>query len=209
MKKIFLSLCIALVSVCSYAQQGTTAAGIYGAFGTENSNFGLGAKVQYGITDALRAEAQFEYFFKKDYMTNMNVGVNLHYLIPISDKFRVYPLAGISYVYWKFDGSDMLGDAGISGNFEETMLAQGVSQSDLDLIKQYDPAQYEALKAEYENGIAAAGDVDASESKIGFNVGAGFEYDLSDKLSIFAEGRYQIVSDFNQAVIGVGLTYKF
>lgn len=208
MKKIFLSLCIALVSVCSYAQQGTTAAGIYGAFGTENSNFGLGAKVQYGITDALRAEAQFEYFFKKDYMTNMNVGVNLHYLIPISDKFRVYPLAGISYVYWKVDADDILGEMGMGASFEETMKNQGVSQSDLDLLKQYDPAQYEALKAEYESAYNEADD-SSSESKIGFNVGAGFEYDLSDKLSIFAEGRYQIVSDFNQAVIGVGLTYKF
>lgn len=53
------------------------------------------------------------------------------------------------------------------------------------------------------------GDVDDSESKIGFNLGAGVEYDLTDKLSIFAEGRYQFVSDFDQAVIGVGLTYKF
>lgn len=159
-------MCIALVSVCSYAQQGTTAAGVYGAFGSENSNFGLGAKVQYGILDALRAEASFDYFFKKDYLTNMNASLNVHYLIPISEKFRVYPLAGVSYIYWKAD---------------------------------YEGAVDDALY----------GDVDDSESKIGFNLGAGVEYDLTDKLSIFAEGRYQFVSDFDQAVIGVGLTYKF
>lgn len=180
MKKIFLSLCIALVSVCSYAQQGTTAAGVYGAFGSENSNFGLGAKVQYGILDALRAEASFDYFFKKDYLTNMNASLNVHYLIPISEKFRVYPLAGVSYIYWKADYEGAVDDAlgGILDEYKDMYKAQ-------------------------------MGDVDDSESKIGFNLGAGVEYDLTDKLSIFAEGRYQFVSDFDQAVIGVGLTYKF
>jgi len=181
MKKIFLSLCIALVSVCSYAQQGTTAAGVYGAFGSENSNFGLGAKVQYGILDALRAEASFDYFFKKDYLTNMNASLNVHYLIPISEKFRVYPLAVVSYIYWKAD---------YEGAVDDALGGYG------DLIP-------DEMKDEL------YGDVDDSESKIGFNLGAGVEYDLTDKLSIFAEGRYQFVSDFDQAVIGVGLTYKF
>lgn len=208
MKKSFLTLCIALVSVCSYAQKGTTSAGLYGAFGSENSNFGIGAKVQYGITEALRAEASFDYFFKKDYLTNMNGSLNLHYLIPISDKFRVYPLAGISYVHWKVDAGDILGDMGMGASFEETMKNQGLSQSDLNLLKQHNPAQYEALKAEYESAYKEADD-SSSESKIGFNIGAGVEYDLSDKLSIFAEGRYQIVSDFDQCVIAAGLSYKF
>lgn len=208
MKKIFLSLCIALVSVCSYAQKGTTGIGLYGAYGSENSNFGLGAKVQHNFTDAIRAEAQFDYFFKKDYMTNMNVGVNLHYLIPISETFRVYPLVGVSYVYWKFDAGDVLGAAGIGGSFEETMLNNGLSQSELDLLKQYDPASYNQLKAEYDASMADVED-SSSESKIGFNVGAGVEYDLSKNLSIFAEGRYQIVSDFDQIVIGAGVSYKF
>lgn len=208
MKKIFLSLCIALVSVCSYAQKGTTGVGLYGAFGSENSNFGIGAKVQYGITEALRAEASFDYFFKKDYLTNMNGSLNLHYLIPISDKFRVYPLAGVSYVYWKVDADDVFGDMGMGASFEETMKNQGLSQSDLDLMKEYAPDEYKALKAEYENAYKAADD-SSSESKIGFNIGAGAEYDLSDKLTIFAEGRYQIVSDFDQCVIAAGLSYKF
>lgn len=171
MRKIFISLCIALLtSVYSYAQQGTTAAGVYGAFGSENSNFGIGAKVQYSILDNLRAEASFDYFFKKDYLTNMNASLNLHYLILVSDKFRVYPLAGISYVNWSFDTDGFIDD----------------------FTRAYDDD-----------------DDDDSESKIGFNLGAGVEYDLTDKLSIFAEGRYQFVSDFDQAIIGVGLSYKF
>lgn len=208
MKKVFLSLCIALVSVCSYAQKGTTAVGLYGAYGSENSNIGIGAKVQYGFSDALRAEASFDYFFKKDYMTNMNASVNLHYLVPISDKFRFYPLAGVSYVHWKFDAEGVLGDSGLSGSFEETMINNGVSKSDLDIMKQYSPDEYNQLKAQYEAAYNDAED-SSSEGKIGFNVGCGIEYDLSSSLSIFAEGRYQIVSDYNQVLIGVGLSYKF
>lgn len=179
MKKIFISLCIALVSVCSYAQKGTTAAGIYGALGSENSNFGIGAKVQYSILDNVRAEASFDYFLKKDYATNMNASLNFHYLIPVSDKFRFYPLAGVSYVHWKVSMGDAMGDAfsGIPG--------------------------YEDYYEDYME------DADYKKGKIGFNIGAGVEYDLTEKLSVFGEGRYQLVSDFDQAVISVGLSYKF
>ena len=112
---------------------------------------------------------------------NMNASLNVHYLIPISEKFRVYPLAGVSYIYWKAD---------YEGAVDDALGGYG------DLIP-------DEMKDEL------YGDVDDSESKIGFNLGAGVEYDLTDKLSIFAEGRYQFVSDFDQAVIGVGLTYKF
>lgn len=208
MKKIFLSVCIALLSVCSYAQKGTTALGVYGAYGSENSNFGIGVKLQKGFTEAIRAEASLDYFLKKDGLTNMNASVNGHYLIPISENFRVYPLVGISYVYWKLDIGDATGISGLTGSFEESMKNQGISQSELDLLKQQDPAQYNALKDQYEAAYKDAED-NSSESKIGFNVGAGLEYDLSPKLSIFAEGRYQIVSDFNQAIICAGLAYKF
>ncbi len=207
MKKIFITLCIAFASVCSYAQSGDSKIGVYGIMGTENSNFGIGAKVQYGITDAIRAEASYDYFLKKDNVTNMNAGINLHYLIPISESFRVYPIVGISYVYWKFDYEGALG-SDYSKSFEETMLSQGVTQSDLDMLKQYAPDEYNELKAEYESAYEDL-EESSSESKIGFNVGAGLEYDLSKSLSIFAEGRYQIVSDFDQTVIAAGLSFKF
>lgn len=207
MKKFFISLCIAFVSVCSFAQSGDTKVGVYGAMGTENSNIGIGAKFQYNFTDAIRAEASFDYFLKKDNVTNMNGGLNLHYLIPISENFRVYPIVGISYIYWKFDYEGALGD-GFGASFEETMLNQGMSQSDLDMLKENAPDEYNRLKAEYESAYGSLED-SSSESKIGFNVGAGLEYDLSKNISIFAEGRYQIVSDFDQTVIAAGLSFKF
>lgn len=54
-------------------------------------------------------------------------------------------------------------------------------------------------------GYAKAGD----EGEFAVNLGCGGEYQLKDKLYLFAELRYQIISNFNQLAIGVGVTYKF
>lgn len=54
-------------------------------------------------------------------------------------------------------------------------------------------------------------DVDGidSETRVGGNFGGGLEYDLTSNLTIGFEGKYQLVSDFDQGVISVGLTYRF
>lgn len=48
-----------------------------------------------------------------------------------------------------------------------------------------------------------------SAGKIAVNLGGGVEYELSDKLNLNAELKYQIISNYNQLVIGVGCAYKF
>ncbi len=54
-------------------------------------------------------------------------------------------------------------------------------------------------------------DVDGadSETRVGGNFGGGLEHDIDSKLTIGFEGKYQLVSDFDQGVISVGLTYRF
>lgn len=49
----------------------------------------------------------------------------------------------------------------------------------------------------------------STESKIAVNLGCGAQYELTDKLNLNAELKYQIISNFNQLVFGVGVTYKF
>ena len=54
MKKLLLIVSfIALGIVSAFAQKGEKAIGINLGYGTEVSNVGLGAKFQYGITDAI------------------------------------------------------------------------------------------------------------------------------------------------------------
>ena len=46
-------------------------------------------------------------------------------------------------------------------------------------------------------------------NRLGLNMGAGAEFDVSDNLFVNMELKYQIVKDFDQAVFNVGLTYMF
>ena len=103
MKKYVITLAMTLTSICAFAQQGEKAVGVNLSYGTEIKNLGIGIKGQYGITDAIRAEASFDYFLKKDGLSMWDVNLNVHYLFPITDKLKVYPLVGLSYANWKFD----------------------------------------------------------------------------------------------------------
>ena len=51
--------------------------------------------------------------------------------------------------------------------------------------------------------------ISVSDSEVGFNVGGGVLHGLSDKLSLFGEAKYSIVSEFDQAIITAGAHYAF
>ncbi len=48
-----------------------------------------------------------------------------------------------------------------------------------------------------------------SEKKFGVNVGAGVRWMVSSNISLNAEAKYQIVSDWNRTVITIGAAYNF
>lgn len=78
MKKMFVLLCSALISIGAFAQKGEKAIGVNLNFGTTASTVGLGAKFQYGITDAIRIEPALTYYFGDTGM--LDIAVNAHYL---------------------------------------------------------------------------------------------------------------------------------
>lgn len=185
MKKLLLTLGVAFVCVCANAQKGDKSVGVNLSYGTEISNLGIGVKGNYGLTDNIRVEAGFDYFLEKDGMKFWDINVNAHYLFPLSDKLKVYPLAGISFSH--FNAGSVVSIDGID-SFEDYQEAfgEGVSREDYD----------ESLGASL------------SSSKFGVNLGAGVQYDLDAKWAINGEVKYQLISDFNQAVFSVGLVYK-
>ena len=105
MKRLFLALVIATVSMCAFAQKGQKAVGASLVYGTEIENAGIGLKGQYNFTDALRGELSFDYFLKKDGVTFWDANLNLHYLFNLSEKAKVYPLAGITYGHTSYDSA--------------------------------------------------------------------------------------------------------
>ena len=171
-------LFVALLSVGAFAQKGEQKIGLNLNYGTEISNMGLGAKYQYGITDAIRLEGSFDYFFKKDYLSMWDINVNAHYLFPVAEKFKVYPLVSLTYTNWKFDGESV--------------------------AKDFWGDDYDEVEDDFDEG-----DLDQSSGKFGVNLGAGVQYDINSKWAVNFEVKYQLISDFNQAVFGLGIAYKF
>lgn len=99
MKKILALAIVALLGVATAsAQKGHMAVGGNLLYGTEINSVGLGAKFQYGIIDHLRAEASFNYYFQNKGFRMWDLNANAHYLFDITEKFRAYPLAGLTVV---------------------------------------------------------------------------------------------------------------
>jgi len=104
-------------SFVANAQQGQMAVGgnlVIG--GSGETFFGLGAKFQFGVTDEIRLEGSFSWFFPKTTTTTTVIplppfivqsevsrniwdfNVNAHYLFPISGtQLTVYPLVGLGW----------------------------------------------------------------------------------------------------------------
>lgn len=103
MKKLFIALCITLAGFAANAQE-SGAMGLGVNLGVSPiledgapTNFEIGAKFQYGLTNTVRLQADLDYAFKADYIDVLTLSANAHFLIPVADKVRLYPLAGIGY----------------------------------------------------------------------------------------------------------------
>jgi len=106
MKKMFcrrnvvVAICLIAmsISVSAHAQvKGDMAVGgdLVIGMGDDWTNFGIGPKFQYNVTDPIRLEGYFTYFFEKDYLSQWDFSVNAHWLFPIDKQITVYPLAGL------------------------------------------------------------------------------------------------------------------
>ncbi len=98
-KLVVLVLAIVGLTTMTHAQtKGEMAAGVHFAYGSGDgfSNMGFGAKFQWNVLDNLRVEPSFTYFLKKDYVSMWDISANAHYQFMLSEKFGIYPLAGLS-----------------------------------------------------------------------------------------------------------------
>ena len=97
MKKLMMIAAMMLMSMGAFAQEAGKMA--VGATVTDlldsDSRIALGAKFQYSFTDNMRGEFDFKFYPTKYDVLVWNPTVNFHYIIPIFDKFNVYPLAGV------------------------------------------------------------------------------------------------------------------
>lgn len=140
----------------AFAQKGIQAAGVHLSYGTEIESFGIGIKYQYNITDNIRLEPSMNYSFENNGVDQFDINANAHYLFPMANNVRLYPLAGLTFVNYG-------GYEGINGTV----------------------------------------------TRLGINAGGGAEMDITDKLMLNFELKYQFVSDFDQSIFNVGVAYMF
>lgn len=109
-------MCLCVVGLTGYAQsKGDMAVGLNLGVapllekGISITNFGIGAKFQYNVTNPIRLEADVDYWFKDKGLGIFDISANAHYLFHIGNKLSVYPLIGIGYanvsgaVTWDYD----------------------------------------------------------------------------------------------------------
>ena len=128
MKKLFLILALCFVSVAGFAQrQGDVAVG--GNIGIAPciekdmnfTNFGLGLKAQYNVSDPVRLEMDLDYWATDKQKGVVDLTANVQYLFKIVDDFMVYPTVGIGYGH--LNGNDVWSanrfviNAGVGGEY--------------------------------------------------------------------------------------------
>ena len=103
MKKFILSAIVALFAFGASSQEkGDMAIGVnlgvapcFTKHYSTITNFGIGAKYQYNVTDPIRLEADLEYWLKNKQLSVFDVSANAQYLVGLTDKCNVYPTVGI------------------------------------------------------------------------------------------------------------------
>lgn len=110
MKKLFLTLCVALFAMGAQAQQkGDFALGVKGGLSFTNIQFGdykenitrgaVGAFAQYNLSNHWRAELEGIYHPKKDNVSDFTAGLNIQYLVNVCEGVKFYPQFGYALAF--------------------------------------------------------------------------------------------------------------
>ena len=157
MKKIMMIAAMMLLSVGAFAQ-GKFAVGANAGvalYGDDYNPFGVGAKLQYGFDGGFRTELAYNYWFAKEEAGVkagvMDIDLNLHYLIPVSEGLNVYPIVGANLALTHGDG-DSESIFGFQGGFGiEYYLSDNVKLN-LDAKYQYNKKTVDYDIMGYKNG---------------------------------------------------------
>lgn len=99
-------------------------AGVY--YGTEIESVGLGFQFDYYITNAFRLTPNATVWFKKDNLSSWDVNLDVNYIIPLSQRFKVYPIAGLTLSSWKQHKDKALGTSSTSKTKFGVNLGAGI-----------------------------------------------------------------------------------
>ena len=127
-------MCVALLSMSALAQEtGDFAIGLRGGptinkiklegLGISESvtRWGVGAFAQYNLSNHFRLDFEGIYHPKKDNLTDFQLGLDIQYLLNVSEGIKFYPLLGYALAFQKSDAYTVTdGRSSISHDSEST-----------------------------------------------------------------------------------------
>ena len=78
------------------------------------TNFGIGAFGQYNLTDNWRLELEGIYHPMKDHVSDITVGLNVHYLFSLGEAIKIYPTLGYALAFVHSEAYTITGKGGAS-----------------------------------------------------------------------------------------------
>ena len=155
MKKFLMIAVMMLASTSMFAEKGDLWAGVSAnyALHSDYKNFGVGARLQWEFIDNFRAEPFFNYYFKKDYVSMWEAGLNAQYLINLGqDGFNLYPVVGVGVLGAKLSYSSISSsDEKFAANF-----GLGIEYPFSENFKIFAEGKYRTVK-DYNCPVIAAG----------------------------------------------------
>ena len=140
MKKLMMIAAMMLMSIGAFAQEGKMAVGAnlgYAAYGHGYNPFGIGAKFQYEFVENIRGEFAYNYWFPKDKAGVMDFDLNFHYLFPVAEDIKIYPLAGVNLAMQHGDMDDKESIFGFNIGAGAEYYLQSNLKLNLDIKYQY------------------------------------------------------------------------
>ena len=74
-------------------------------YGTEIESVGLGFKFSWMMTNDWRLAPNMTFWLKNNDLSSFDINVDVHYLAHLNNRWRMYPIAGLTLAYWKQDAN--------------------------------------------------------------------------------------------------------
>lgn len=129
-----------------------------------------------------------------DGFSNMGIGAKFQW--NVIDKLRLEP----SFTY--FLKKDYLSMWDISANVHYQFVLS-------DVVNLYPLAGLSVMGVKASVDTGGYGTVSASDTEFGFNLGAGADFNLSERLALNVEAKYKIGGNWSRFIASVGIGYKF
>ena len=153
MKKFIIIALLAVMTVLgARAEAGDFSVGGQCVYASKHSMAGVGLQLQYEPITNWRLAPEFIYYFKNDGLSAYNANLNIHFIIPTSHSFAIYPLAGFSYAHYEADA----GYVGASVNRCGANIGLGAQYLIKERLYFYTEQRFQILK-DFNQSVTALG----------------------------------------------------